>query len=180
MGLDSPSHHCSTHLFTLYSRFACSKLVISTSSSLLRSYSHFVRERLPWQIIYWKCLTYSIACPHILDMSHNTLSRYYQRCWPVFTQDSTLCLSVSFYISIRLIMGIFLRRRSSTTPPIPRAIHSLQEPTPPSYVQYLRILRFSRIDHAARLGRSLSRMLTNISNCPTLLSIVRGIGHYFF
>ena len=44
---------------------------------------------------------------HILDISHHTLSCYYQRCWPVFTQDSTLCLSVSFYISIWLIMGIF-------------------------------------------------------------------------
>ena len=159
---------------------ACFKIVISTSPPLLRSYSHFVRERLPWQIIYGKCLTYNIACPHIFDMSHTTLSCYFQRCWPMFTQDLTLSLSVSFYISIWLIMGIFLRRRSSTAPPIPCVIHSLQEPTPPSYVQYLRILRFSRIDHAARLGRSLSRMLTNISNCPNLLSIVRGIGHHFF
>ena len=100
----TPMEHSFVYFILL---LACFKIVISTSPSLLRNYLHSVRERLPWQIIYGKCLTYNIACPHILDISHTTLSCYFQRCWPMFTQNLTLCLSVSSYIFVRLIMGIF-------------------------------------------------------------------------
>ena len=180
MGLDSPSHHCSTHLFTLYSRFACSKLVISTSPPLLRSYSHFVRERLPWQIIYGKCLTYNIACPHILDMSHNTLSCYFQRCWPVFTQNLTLCLSVSSYIFVRLIMGIFYVAEAAPQP------LSLAQSN--RHRTQLLFPTYNIWGYYAYWGVTTQHAWDDhypgcwpiISNCPNLLSIVRGIGHHFF
>ena len=112
----TPMEHSFVYFILL---LACFKIVISTSPSLLRNYLHFVRERLPWQIIYGKCLTYNIACPHIFDMSHTTLSCYFQRCWPMFTQDLTLSLSVSSYIFVQLIMGIFSTSRKQHYNPYP-------------------------------------------------------------